>query len=31
MIPGLIYAILSVTKEGVVDIQFFPETAFAIE
>ncbi len=31
MIPGLIYAILSVTKEGVVDIQFFPKTAFAIE
>ncbi len=31
MIPGLIYSILSVTKEGVVDIQFFPETAFAIE
>lgn len=31
MIPGLIYAILSVTKEGVADIQFFPETAFAIE
>lgn len=31
MIPGLIYAILSVTKEGVVDIQFFPETAFVIE
>jgi proteasome lid subunit RPN8/RPN11 len=31
MIPGLIYAILSVTKEGVVDIQFFPETAFTIE
>ena len=31
MIPGLIYAILSVTKEGVVDIHFFPETAFAIE
>lgn len=30
MIPGLVYAILSVTKDGVADIQYFQKKAFTI-